>query len=44
MAGQVEAGGEYPNSVPATVDYRASVRGVVFRTQPSVFDGSFDIS
>lgn len=52
MAGQVEDGGEYPSSVPATVDYR--VRrvlklpgpkiGLVVHEQPSVFDGSFDIS
>lgn len=54
MAGQVEDGGEYPSSVPATVDHRVSDRrglkppgsktGLVAYSRPSVFDGSFDIS
>lgn len=55
MAGQVEDGGEYPSSVPATVDYRVSDRrgpkaarvkdrACGVYSRPSVFDGSFDIS
>lgn len=54
MAGQVEDGGEYPSSVPATLEYRVSGMrglklpgskiGLVVCSRPSVFDGSFDIS
>lgn len=54
MAGQVEDGGEYPSSVPATIEHRVSDRcglklpgskiGLVVYSWPSVFDESFDIT